>query len=176
VLEPISIVADQNLFPVLHSIKTRRDISCRYPPLLRDLRQPPRTSNHLQEDNPVRSLRRLEQKYAFPVTYSCPTDTGKDKWPLSTQTFSKPDAFPSALQAKRSNVQAVNDDDIETWATVSKACPSCNHQTLLWRDMQLRGADEGTTIFYRCKECNYRYSDSITYGVWLTESRSKEDN
>lgn len=79
-----------------------------------------------------------------------------DKWPISTVTASTPNAFPSTLREKRSKIQTINDDEIETLATVSKTCPTCENQTLLWRDMQLRGADEGMTIFYWCPDCNYR--------------------
>ncbi|KAF2820089.1 hypothetical protein CC86DRAFT_305594 [Ophiobolus disseminans] len=100
----------------------------------------------------------LDRKASSAKTISCHIcgNVNKNGWPILTQTTSKPSAFPTALREKRGEIQAINGDDIETWATVLKSCPACDSQILLWRDMQLRGADEGTTVFYRCSKCNNR--------------------
>jgi DNA-directed RNA polymerase I subunit RPA12 len=78
----------------------------------------------------------------------------KDKWPASTQTFSKPNAFPSTLRTKRSGVQTPH-EDLETWATTSETCPACDSSETNFREMQLRGADEGSTVFFRCSSCSH---------------------
>ncbi|KAH9876100.1 hypothetical protein J1614_003979 [Plenodomus biglobosus] len=83
-------------------------------------------------------------------------EANKNSWPISIQTFSKPNAFPSSLQHKRSEIQTINADDVETWAQTSQACPSCDNPVMLFTNLQLRGADEGTTIFFRCPKCNHR--------------------
>ncbi|THW27237.1 hypothetical protein D6D23_03010 [Aureobasidium pullulans] len=83
--------------------------------------------------------------------------TWTDNWPASQKTVSKPTAFPSRLRDKRSNVQILTAEDRDTWATTSKACPKCDHDKLKFRDVQTRGADEGSTIFYKCPACGHGY-------------------
>ncbi|EDU48149.1 DNA-directed RNA polymerase complex I subunit Rpa12 [Pyrenophora tritici-repentis Pt-1C-BFP] len=48
-----------------------------------------------------------------------------NKWPTSVQTTSKPDAFPSALGQKHSEIQTIEEGDIETWAEILQACSKC---------------------------------------------------
>ncbi|KAJ8105513.1 hypothetical protein OPT61_g10130 [Boeremia exigua] len=69
-----------------------------------------------------------------------------NKWPPSTQTSSKADAFPSSLRTKRSEIQTIDHDELETWAETSESCPLCNNTATLFTTMQLRGADEGSTV------------------------------
>jgi DNA-directed RNA polymerase I subunit RPA12 len=68
---------------------------------------------------------------------------------------SKYNAFPSPLRAKHSEVQAVNAEDLQVEAVISKECPECHRTEMFYHTKQLRSADEGTTVFYRC-ECGYR--------------------
>jgi DNA-directed RNA polymerase I subunit RPA12 len=72
-------------------------------------------------------------------------------------TKSKPDAFPSALRAKHSNVQVLNESDVQKEAVIRYTCPECENEEMLYYTQQLRSADEGTTVFYRCPKCNHRY-------------------
>jgi DNA-directed RNA polymerase I subunit RPA12 len=75
-------------------------------------------------------------------------------------TRSKPDAFPSALRAKRSEVQAIADEDMQQATTViQQNCDKCGREEVRYYTQQLRSADEGTTIFYECdcgNKCVYR--------------------
>ncbi|KAF1810811.1 DNA-directed RNA polymerase I polypeptide [Eremomyces bilateralis CBS 781.70] len=84
----------------------------------------------------------------------------KNKWLTSVTTRSRPDAFPSVLLQKRSGAvnQTMKSEDAETWPSTTQSCPSCENPTMLFKDVQLRGADEGSTIFYRCPKCNYRFN------------------
>ncbi|CAD0055254.1 unnamed protein product, partial [Aureobasidium pullulans] len=68
-----------------------------------------------------------------------------------------PGAFPSRLRDKHSDIQVLSAADRDTWALTPKACPKCEHPEMKFRDVQLRGADEGSTIFYRCPACDHRY-------------------
>ncbi|KAG9934400.1 hypothetical protein KCU86_g9623, partial [Aureobasidium melanogenum] len=83
----------------------------------------------------------------------------KNKWPVSQKTTSAPDAFPSRLVDKRSNVQILTAEDRDTWAMTQKMCPKCENAELKYRDFQTRGADEGSTIFYKCPACDHGFKE-----------------
>ena len=68
---------------------------------------------------------------------------------------SKPNAFPSALRAKHSEVQNVNVEDLEVESIAVRTCPQCGRKEMFYHEKQLRSADEGSTIFYRC-ECGHK--------------------
>lgn len=68
---------------------------------------------------------------------------------------SKPSAFPSTLRAKRSAVQTLTAEDKQTEALTQHTCAQCGRKEMYYTALQLRSADEGSTIFYSCV-CGYR--------------------
>ena len=36
---------------------------------------------------------------------------------------------------------------------MDESCPKCGHPEMEFYTMQLRSADEGTTVFYECRSC-----------------------
>ena len=70
-------------------------------------------------------------------------------------TKSKPSAFPSALRSKHSAVQTLKAEDVQTEATIRQTCPECGREEMRYYTLQLRSADEGSTVFYSC-ECGYK--------------------
>lgn len=38
---------------------------------------------------------------------------------------------------------------------ISQECPKCHHPEMYFFTMQMRSADEGTTVFYECVKCGY---------------------
>jgi DNA-directed RNA polymerase subunit M/transcription elongation factor TFIIS len=75
-------------------------------------------------------------------------------------TVSKPTAFPSALRAKRSEVQTLSEDDVNTTSVIAQRCEECGREEVRYYTQQLRSADEGSTVFYEC-DCGHKY-------VWIT--------
>ena len=71
-------------------------------------------------------------------------------------THSKPTAFPSALRSKRSEVQTLNEADMQTNAVIDERCEKCGREQVRFYTQQLRSADEGTTVFYEC-ECGNKW-------------------
>lgn len=43
-------------------------------------------------------------------------------------------------------------------AIVDEECPQCHHPQLTFYTMQLRSADEGSTVFYECPKCAYKFN------------------
>jgi DNA-directed RNA polymerase I subunit RPA12 len=84
-----------------------------------------------------------------------------DTIPQTIVSESKPSAFPSALRAKRSAVQELSADDRKTEAIVEKQCAKCGRKEMFFTTVQLRSADEGSTVFYRCV-CGHKYVNSIS--------------
>lgn len=79
-----------------------------------------------------------------------------DILPQTIVSESKPNAFPSALRAKRSALQTLTAADRTTEAITQYTCARCGRKEMYYKAVQLRSADEGTTVFYRC-ECGYKY-------------------
>lgn len=98
-------------------------------------------------------------------SYSGLTNTATDTSAKIVTSKSKPSAFPSVLRTKHSAVQTLNVDELNTEAIIQKDCPNCKSQEMFYHTKQLRSADEGSTVFYRC-ECGYQY-----VAIWTTIQR-----
>ncbi|KAF2788721.1 DNA-directed RNA polymeras-like protein I subunit [Melanomma pulvis-pyrius CBS 109.77] len=81
----------------------------------------------------------------------------KDTSTKTIITRSKPSAFPSALRAKRSEVQTLTEADMQTSATIAHPCEKCGRDEVRYYTQQLRGADEGSTVFYEC-DCGHKWN------------------
>ncbi|KAM5348225.1 hypothetical protein ACJ41O_008049 [Fusarium nematophilum] len=77
-----------------------------------------------------------------------------------TVTQTKPSDFPSFLRQKlQSSVQAVEKHNVQTASTVRERCPKCGREEVTYANVQLRSADEGSTIIYNC-ECGYSWNEN----------------
>ncbi|KAK7556995.1 transcription factor S-II-domain-containing protein [Phyllosticta citricarpa] len=81
----------------------------------------------------------------------------KDTAAKSIVTRSKPSSFPSSLRAKRSEVQQLSEDNMQTDAVINQTCEKCGREEVRFYTQQLRSADEGTTVFYTC-ECGHKWN------------------
>ncbi|KAI4153621.1 MAG: hypothetical protein LQ340_002207 [Diploschistes diacapsis] len=93
---------------------------------------------------------------AILVCHACGTKN-KDTSSKTVVTRSKPNAFPSLLRSKRSAIQTLGAQDGPQDALIDEPCPECNAPQMRHYTQQLRSADEGTTVFYRCEECGHRW-------------------
>ncbi|CEJ85083.1 Putative DNA-directed RNA polymerase subunit [[Torrubiella] hemipterigena] len=72
-------------------------------------------------------------------------------------TQSKPSDFPSALRQKlQSNVQAVERHTLNTEMRINERCPKCGREEVNYTNVQLRGADEGSTVIFMC-DCGHSW-------------------
>ncbi|TKX21545.1 DNA-directed RNA polymerase I subunit RPA12 [Elsinoe australis] len=83
----------------------------------------------------------------------------KDTSEKTIITSSKPGAFPSSLRAKRSDIQTGDQDESQKYARTRETCPKCGREEVSYYEMQLRSADEGSTIFYVC-DCSHRWNQN----------------
>ncbi|KAJ9148890.1 hypothetical protein NKR23_g4547 [Pleurostoma richardsiae] len=74
-------------------------------------------------------------------------------------TRSKPSDFPSFLRQKLSTVQTVRRHEVETEARADVTCQKCGRTEVRFSAVQLRSADEGTTIFYTC-DCGNKWNEN----------------
>lgn len=49
------------------------------------------------------------------------------------------------------------DEGAEALPTIKIDCEKCGHDEAVWWMLQTRSADEATTQFYRCVECNHTW-------------------
>ncbi|WFC97474.1 DNA-directed RNA polymerase I core subunit rpa12 [Malassezia yamatoensis] len=82
---------------------------------------------------------------------------------LAVVTKSHPSAFPSVLRQKRQLVSNALGDDAGAameQATIKEKCPRCGNDEMNFHTLQLRSADEGSTVFYDCPKCGYKFSQN----------------
>ncbi|OAA56692.1 DNA-directed RNA polymerase 1 kda [Niveomyces insectorum RCEF 264] len=58
---------------------------------------------------------------------------------------------------KLSTVQTVERHKVQTDVTTNETCPKCGRTEVRFTTAQLRGADEGSTVFFNC-DCGFRWT------------------
>ncbi|KAF4594656.1 ubiquitin supergroup [Ophiocordyceps camponoti-floridani] len=81
-------------------------------------------------------------------------------------TRSSTDEFPSDIRRRRQTgtlaTSAAREalSATDTWGTTDVACGKCRAGEVKYTVLQLRGVDEGTTVFYFCPACKERWSEN----------------
>lgn len=59
-------------------------------------------------------------------------------------------------------MQTLTEEDMQTEATIRQTCERCGRDEVKYYTLQLRSADEGSTVFYTC-ECGHKsvYPDVV---------------
>ncbi|KAN0096309.1 Transcription factor S-II (TFIIS) domain containing protein [Hyaloscypha variabilis] len=86
----------------------------------------------------------------------CGTEN-RDTASKAITTSTKASSFPSLLRQKRSAIQTIERSDMKNEAVISVPCPECGRKEVRWSAVQLRSADEGSTIFYTC-DCGHKWN------------------
>ena len=73
----------------------------------------------------------------------------------------KHDAADDAKKINRSNKEVITvigkEHDVRTMPTQQIACPKCGNNTAYFWQVQTRGGDEGSTLFFRCTKCAFTF-------------------
>ncbi|KAL7950162.1 hypothetical protein V8C42DRAFT_190864 [Trichoderma barbatum] len=94
------------------------------------------------------------------LSCECCSAENKDTGAKIIVTESKPSDFPSFLRQKlQSSVQAVERHTLNTESSVRERCPNCGREEVKYTTVQLRSADEGSTVIYNC-ECGYSWNEN----------------
>jgi len=129
--------------------------------LLQRLRKSTRCSyKHKDKDTDMRRVRLSMQGYdctAFPQ-HTMTDEMLVDTSAKVVVTRSKPSDLPSALRAKRSEVQTITSEDVQQDATIRQTCEKCGQEEVRYYTQQLRSADEGSTVFYTCPSCGHKWN------------------
>ncbi|KAJ2768566.1 DNA-directed RNA polymerase I core subunit rpa12 [Coemansia nantahalensis] len=92
------------------------------------------------------------------VCHACGDDhEGTQFEGIETVSRSQDTAFPSRLRNKRSLVQGVGEVERSN-ARVKEVCQKCGAEEMEFHTMQMRSADEGQTVFYKCVKCGHGFS------------------
>lgn len=82
-------------------------------------------------------------------------------------TKSKPADFPSFLRQKLSTTQTFKRHEVNTEARTNQICPKCGRTEVKFSAVQLRSADEGSTIFFTC-DCGFKYVIRSSRGIAMS--------
>ncbi|TFB03387.1 DNA-directed RNA polymerase I subunit RPA12 [Trichoderma ghanense] len=94
------------------------------------------------------------------LSCECCSAENKDTGAKVIVTQSKPSDFPSFLRQKlQSSVQSVERHTLNTESTVRERCPNCGREEVKYTTVQLRSADEGSTVIYNC-ECGNSWHEN----------------
>ena len=88
-------------------------------------------------------------------------------------TSTKASSFPSLLRQKRSAIQTIERSDMKNEAVISVTCPECGRKEVRYSAVQLRSADEGSTIFYSC-DCGNKYVTVLVFLYLFADIRKVE--
>ena len=98
------------------------------------------------------------------------------KFPPPVESKSRDRDLPSLIRQKRSGVTVVDKREVDTRATASATCEKCGRTRVKYSMVQLRSADEGSTVFYNC-ECGHKLVLSFkSSGLLLTLLDSWNEN
>ncbi|KAM0719861.1 hypothetical protein Q7P37_003996 [Cladosporium fusiforme] len=105
-------------------------------------------------------LPRASKDQAPHITCELCETVNPNEWPSQSTTKSLATAFPSALQRKRDTFStlAISQEIAASQQVINEECPRCHNPQLQFREVQLRSADEGTTIFYTCPKCSHKFN------------------
>ncbi|PLN75201.1 transcription factor S-II-domain-containing protein [Aspergillus taichungensis] len=88
----------------------------------------------------------------------CGTTTKNEA--LSHTQTSVSENFPSKLRDKlRSHTQQVTHKTVGSGPEIDLDCIKCPSKKVTYAQVQLRSADEGSTIFYTCIQCGHRWQE-----------------
>eukprot|EP00916_Digyalum_oweni_P020925 GHVL01034833.1.p1 GENE.GHVL01034833.1~~GHVL01034833.1.p1 ORF type:complete len:229 (-),score=44.06 GHVL01034833.1:111-737(-) len=102
---------------------------------------------------------RREGRSAYPTTkiYLAAYPMGEYKCNI-LKTKKEREAYILARNNDQHRLFAEEEAEQSHRSTIKESCPQCNNDTMQYWTMQLRSADEGQTVFYKCPKCEFTSS------------------
>ncbi|KAF2148072.1 Rpa12 DNA-directed RNA polymerase I [Myriangium duriaei CBS 260.36] len=84
----------------------------------------------------------------------------ENNWPKTQTVMIQQSALPSSSLRKKKHSFVKSGDGKEGAgeALMQEACPKCEHPEMYYSEVQMRSADEGSTIRYRCPKCGHKFN------------------
>ncbi|PTB46686.1 hypothetical protein M441DRAFT_126099, partial [Trichoderma asperellum CBS 433.97] len=82
------------------------------------------------------------------IRCDCCGSMNKNKFLAGIVNVSSTSNFPSVRQKRETTQQVQRLAPVDTWPAVKETCPKCGAKEVRYTTLQLRSADEGTTLFY----------------------------
>ncbi|KAI1162030.1 hypothetical protein F5B18DRAFT_409755 [Nemania serpens] len=98
---------------------------------------------------------------------------------LNKTTVTTSSAFPSKLRSQLSLIgskQVISKLGKLGWPVINQPCEKCTAKETSYTTLQLRGADEGTTVIYYCRQCGHHYSDLAGRSCCFTAHSTPADS
>ncbi|KPM34269.1 hypothetical protein AK830_g12298 [Neonectria ditissima] len=108
----------------------------------------------------IEVMQRVKHEHIIKLATSYPTQIESFSFHdtlLGAVSVSSTNDFPSQLRDKQTINMPKQLSSQDTWSKTDVKCPECDAQEVQYTALQLRGADEGTTMFYSCPKCSARY-------------------
>ncbi|KAI0523853.1 hypothetical protein F5B22DRAFT_420664 [Xylaria bambusicola] len=79
---------------------------------------------------------------------------------LNKTTVTTSSAFPSKLRSQLSLIGSKQVTSKLGWPVINEPCEKCTAKETSYTTLQLRGADEGTTVIYYCHQCGHQRQEN----------------
>ena len=84
-------------------------------------------------------------------------DTIKNHYIESSETFELSKLWMNKLKHKEDKLR---EEQKNKKAVIEETCPKCGYGKMYYYVLQTRSADEGSTVFYECIKCHYKFNQN----------------
>jgi DNA-directed RNA polymerase I subunit RPA12 len=76
------------------------------------------------------------------------------------ETVDKYDTSKTWMNKLKNSEDKLHDKQKLKRTIINEACPNCDNNQMYYFTMQTRSADEGSTVYYECTKCHYKYNQN----------------
>jgi len=76
------------------------------------------------------------------------------------ETYDKYESSKIWMNKLKNKEDKLREEQKNERTIIDEKCPKCGNGQMYYYSMQTRSADEGSTIFYECVKCHYKYNQN----------------